>query len=216
MRSLRLGIDLDGVVADFNAGWINRYNRDFETQLAPEDVRHWDGVVDLTHFADIEEFWGWAKGKGKLGRDVDGPGDQVELAEAGSPSIFRDLPAYPDAVPTLRTLAAEHDIVIVTSKYDWAIADTLEWLAEHQVPTREIHFTWDKPTVACDVYLEDAPHNLEAYAQRRPQALICRFVRRWNAAVPGTVDVHSWAEFARLVRDHAKVDTPANSGRTHG
>lgn len=204
MSSLRLGIDLDGVVADFNAGWIDRYNRDFDTALAPEQVQHWDGIVGLTHFADMDEFWAWARG------------DAVELAEAGSPSIFRDLPAYPDAVPTLRELSVDHDIVIVTSKYDWAIADTLQWLADHKVPTREIHVTWDKPAVECDVYLEDAPHNLEAYAQRRPLALTCRFVRPWNSAVPGTVDVHTWAEFARLVRDRAEDETPIGSRRTNG
>ena len=26
---MRLGIDLDGVVADFSTGWVNRYNDEF-------------------------------------------------------------------------------------------------------------------------------------------------------------------------------------------
>ena len=30
---MRLGIDLDGVVADFNAGWMDRYNEDFDAEL---------------------------------------------------------------------------------------------------------------------------------------------------------------------------------------
>ena len=35
---MRLGIDLDGVVADFNAGWISRYNREFEANLTTDMV----------------------------------------------------------------------------------------------------------------------------------------------------------------------------------
>ena len=40
-RPLRSGIDLDGVVADFNAGWISRYG-DFGAELLPEHVDIWD------------------------------------------------------------------------------------------------------------------------------------------------------------------------------
>ncbi len=37
---LRLGIDMDGVVADFNAGWIERYNRAW---LPDADTAHRPG-----------------------------------------------------------------------------------------------------------------------------------------------------------------------------
>ena len=42
---LRLGIDMDGVVADFNAGWIERYNRDFDAALHPDHVVGWDELL---------------------------------------------------------------------------------------------------------------------------------------------------------------------------
>ena len=35
---LRLGIDLDGVVADFNGGWMRRYNVEHGTSLDPDHV----------------------------------------------------------------------------------------------------------------------------------------------------------------------------------
>lgn len=180
---LRLGIDLDGVVADFNAGWTRRYNDHFAAAVHPDDIRSWDGLVPLTHFADMEEFWDWA--------------------QTGPPSIFRELPCYDDACPTIRSLAGGHRIVIVSSKFDWAIPDTLEWIAEHRLPAREIHFVWDKTTVDCDVYLEDAPHNLEALARTHPDRVVCRFVRPWNDPVPGTVDVTDWEGFARVVEEVA-------------
>lgn len=180
---LRLGIDLDGVVADFNTGWMERYNREFGAALHDSQVTSWDGMVRLTHFPSMDEFWAWA--------------------QQGGASIFRDLPPFPGAVETMRELATEHRIVIISSKFDWAIPDTLAWMSEHRLPAREIHFVWDKTTVSCDVYLEDAPHNLEDLVAAHPDALVCRMVRAWNKPVGGAFDVADWAEFARAVAQRA-------------
>jgi 5'(3')-deoxyribonucleotidase len=54
---MRLGIDLDGVVADFNEGWMRRYNDDFGTDLVPGMVRTWDVFLELTHFNSSAAFW---------------------------------------------------------------------------------------------------------------------------------------------------------------
>ena len=180
---LRLGIDLDGVVADFNAGWMQRYNREFGAQLHHSQVVAWDGLHGLTHFPTMDDFWTWA--------------------QQGSASIFRELPVYPGAVETMAALAHDHRIVIISSKFDWAIPDTLAWLSEHRVAAREIHFVWDKTTVPCDVYLEDAPHNLEALVASHPDALVCRMIRPWNRPVPGALDVTGWTDFAHAVEQRA-------------
>ena len=46
---MRLGIDLDGVVADFNTGWVNRYNDEFGSNVSSDQVDSWDAMGDLTH-----------------------------------------------------------------------------------------------------------------------------------------------------------------------
>lgn len=180
-RGLRLGIDLDGVVADFNHGWTRRYNAEFGAQLAADMVRHWDGIPPLTHFEDMDQFWEWA--------------------QAASPTFFRELPLFPGARETMHDLWERHRIVIITSKHRWAITDTLAWFAEHELPADEIHFSWDKPRVPADVYLEDSPANLQLLAERRPDATVCRMVRPWNEPLPGVVDVGGWDEFRDVVRD---------------
>jgi len=53
--------------------------------------------------------------------------------------------------------------------------------------------------VPCDVYLDDAPHQVEQLHLNRPEAVVCRFVRPWNEAVTGTRDVHDWDEFVTMV-----------------
>jgi 5'(3')-deoxyribonucleotidase len=179
---MRLGIDLDGVVADFNAGWMRTYNEDFEAELTPEMVQTWDGFVTLTHFVSNTEFWRWARNDGGHG-------------------LFRDLPVYPGAVESLGRLSRNHEIVIITTKPHWADAETFAWIADNEIPTREVHITGDKWKVECDVYLDDGPHNLESLVVERPDRTTCRFVRTWNKHVPGTVDVDSWDIFEALVEN---------------
>jgi len=179
---LRLGIDLDGVVADFNAGWMALHNAEFDGNLTPDMVTMWDGLHQLGGFGDMDEFWEWAGHK------------------EHRPSIFRHLDLLPGALDTLGRLDAEgHSIVIVSTKPDWAVHDTFNWLADNAIPTREVHLTLTKYEVDCDVYLDDAPHVLPELVEHRPDAIICRFIRPWNEPVAGTVDVADWSKFHAIV-----------------
>ena len=96
-------------------------------------------------------------------------------------------------------LARRNHIVIVTTKPRFAVHDTFEWLAQHRVPTTEVHIVDDKTTVSCDVYLDDADHNLTALRDAHPDSTVCRFVRPWNEAHDGVVDVADWDDFATVV-----------------
>jgi 5'(3')-deoxyribonucleotidase len=91
----------------------------------------------------------------------------------------------------------------VSSKFDWAIPDSLAWLASHDIPAREVHFLWNKTLADCDVYLDDAPHQLEELSTTLPDATVCRMVHPWNTPMPGVLDVHSWAEFEAIVEEAA-------------
>jgi hypothetical protein len=79
------------------------------------------------------------------------------------------------------------------------VHDTFAWIADHRIPTREVHILEEKWRVPCDLYLDDAPHVVWQLHRSRPEATVCRFVRPWNRPVTGTVDVHSWEEFGVTV-----------------
>ncbi|MEN8114554.1 MAG: hypothetical protein ABFS21_09210 [Actinomycetota bacterium] len=177
---MRLGIDLDGVVADFATGWVSRYNDEFDSNVSSEQINHWDAMGDLTHFESMGAFWRWA-------------------ARGDHGSVFRHLDTYPGALETLKRLKRNHEIVIITAKPDWAVHDTFAWMADHKIPTREIHITEAKWRVPCDVYLDDSPRQIDELHRNRPEAVVCRFVRPWNEPVFGVRDVRDWDEFEALV-----------------
>lgn len=178
---MRLGIDLDGVVADFNGGWIRLYNEEFGTDIPRDAVKSWGAPPQLTHFNHMGEFWRWAS-------NIEGH------------SLFWHLDPFPDAIPTLNALdAAGHEIVILTSKPHWAVSDTHEWIAAHELPTDEVHILDDKWKVDCDVYLDDAPHQVRAIPKHRPDRVVCRMVQAWNRPTEDTVTIESWADFATFI-----------------
>jgi 5'(3')-deoxyribonucleotidase len=178
---MRLGIDLDGVVANFTKGWIDLYNKEFGTALRVEQAETWDGMTTITHFEDMRDFWRWTS-------DLDGR------------SLFWHLETFPGAVDALQALHSEgHEIIVVTMKPSFAIDDTHQWIEKHQIPASEIHILEDKWKVDCDVYLDDGPHILPGLVANRPDRLVCRFVRPWNTPVTGAVDVSDFAEFRALV-----------------
>jgi 5'(3')-deoxyribonucleotidase len=178
---MRLGIDLDGVVANFTKGWVDFYNRDFDADLHTEQVDRWDGLTAITHFEDMEAFWRWCS-------DLDGR------------SLFWHLEPFPGAIEALHRLDEEgHEIVILTTKPTFAVEDTHEWIAAQGIPTNEIHILEKKWMVDCDVYLDDGPYVLPGLVGHRPDRLVCRFVQPWNRPVPGAVDVEDFDEFRALL-----------------
>lgn len=184
---MRLGIDLDGVVANFTQGWMHFYNRDFGTDLVVADSQRWHDLVDLTHFRDIGEFWDWTS-------DLDGR------------SIFWHLEPFPGAIEAVQALHEKgHDIIIITTKPAFAVEDTHEWIEKHGIPASEIHILEDKWLVNSDVYLDDGPHVLPGLVENRPHATVCRYVRPWNEPVPGAIDIRDFDEFGELVDRLADV-----------
>ncbi len=181
LSQMRIGVDLDGVVANFTKGWTKYYEEEFGKKILEDDITSWGLSEPLTHFKEDVDFWKWAK-------DINGS------------SIFRNLEVYENSVETLNELSkAGNEIIILSSKPWWSIHDTLIWLGENKIPTKEIHFIEDKWTIECEVYIDDAPYQLKNFKEKVTDKKIIRYVRAYNKPIDGVFDIHNWNELIPLL-----------------
>ena len=108
--------------------------------------------------------------------------------------------SYENAVDVLYELSKNgHEVVIISSKPWWSIHDTLMWLGENKIPTKEIHFIEEKWMIDCDVYIDDAPYQLDNYVKNRKDKTIIRFVRLYNDPIEGVHDLNDWNDLIALL-----------------
>jgi 5'(3')-deoxyribonucleotidase len=145
---LILGIDLDGVCADFYAAMrqiaAEYFERDIEelTTAPSYGLQEW-GVEGKIQYESLHRF-------AVLQRD-----------------LFRNAPLIPGARKYLRMLSYEGArIRIITHRlylyflHRVSVEQTVEWLDYHAIPYWDLCFMRDKEQVGADIYLDDSPDNV--------------------------------------------------------
>jgi 5'(3')-deoxyribonucleotidase len=165
-----LGVDLDGVCADYTAG----FRAAVATYLS----------VDPTTLTD-EVTWDFAEWG--LDRETFLAHHRRAVVED---HLFATMPAVDGASDALWRLSdAGVWIRIITHRLisNWnhatAVADTVRWLDDQRIPYRDLCFLGAKPEVGADLYVEDAPHNVEAL--RASGAAVIVFDQPYNHHLPG-------------------------------
>ena len=145
-----LGIDLDGVCADFYGG------------LRPI-AAEWLGVEPDSLSANVSHGlseWGIEAAPGGY--------EALHRFAVTQRNLFRELQLLDRAAVTLRILSS-HDIRIriITNRlfikyfHQEAVRQTIEWLDHYDIPYWDLCFMRDKAAVGADLYVEDAPENVE-------------------------------------------------------
>jgi beta-phosphoglucomutase-like phosphatase (HAD superfamily) len=185
-----LGVDLDGVVADFARG------------LRPI-AAEWLGVDVASLTEDI------SYGFREWGLERAGGYDTLHRFAVKERQLFAGLPPMPGAPAALRRLSANGDIrirIITHRLYiHWfhkeAIRQTTEWLEHHGIPYWDICFMRDKAAVGANLYLEDSPENIQALRAAGHETIVV--VNSTNRDLPGP-RAESWAEIEQLVRERVE------------
>jgi len=181
--SFILGVDLDGVCAD--------HTEAFRRVVAQER-----GVDPATLPSQTSwNFYEW-------GLD-DATFLELHRKAVLEHRMFRDMPVMEGAAESLWRLSdAGVWIRIVTHRLyaNWghatAVGDTVEWLDQAGIPYRDLCFLGQKPQVDAQVYLDDAPHNVEAL--RAEGNVVIVFDQPYNRDVEGP-RACSWPEVEDLV-----------------
>jgi len=184
-RRFVLGVDLDGVCADFYGG------------LKPV-AAEWLGVeesslVDRVSWTLPE--WGVDQAPGGY--------DALHRFAVTQRELFKRLPPMPGAPQALRRLSA-HDvrIRIITHRlfikyfHQVAVRQTIEWLDLHDIPYWDLCFMREKAAVGADLYVEDSPENVARLRAQGLKTLV--FSNSTNEHLPGP-RAHSGNEVVDLV-----------------
>jgi 5'(3')-deoxyribonucleotidase len=149
-RRFVLGVDLDGVVADFYRGI---------RPIAAE----WLGVPIET----LTPTPGYGLAEWKL--ESMGTYEDLHRFAVTQRNLFRNLEPMPGAAAALRRLSqAGVRIRIITHRlylkyfHEEAVQQTVAWLEHHGVPYWDLCFMKDKGAVGADLYVEDSPENVRA------------------------------------------------------
>ncbi|MCZ6863760.1 MAG: 5'-nucleotidase [Alphaproteobacteria bacterium] len=180
-----LGVDLDGVCADFYGGIREVAAEWFERPLddLTEDVSYglleW-GIEDPAQYESLHRFAVTAR------------------------DLFRTIPMIPGARKVLRRLSHEkYRIRIITHRlfiqyfHAMAVQQTIEWLDHHGIPYWDLCFMKEKDQVGANIYIEDSPKNVEQLRKRGYYA-IC-FANSTNTEISDP-RARDWEEVYKLIK----------------
>lgn len=187
MATFTLGLDLDGVVGDYVVEFRRHVSRALgvpETELPDPHtwsfVESWPVIRDHEHFMQLH-------------------------TDAVRDGMFRGLPMMKGASEALWRLS-DNDVYIrvVTHRllgkgmHMTAASDTVAWLDRHNIPYRDLCFVGQKSQVGANVYIDDAPHNIQALQEAGAEVII--FDAPYNRDAVGP-RARNWDEAAQMILD---------------
>jgi len=181
-REFTLGVDLDGVVADYE-GWFRNFVAE-RKGIEPSDlppVNHWSFAANGWFDTDADY----------LQAHRDAVNDHDMFAKLSPLAGVSDaLWALSDAGIRIRIVTHR---LVVNFIHAQAVRDTVSFLDTHDIPYRDICFVKDKADVGCDLYIDDAPHNIEALRAKHGPSVAMVYDQAYNRHVPGLRAKH-WGD----------------------
>jgi 5'(3')-deoxyribonucleotidase len=184
-RIVVLGIDLDGVCANFYARM---------REIAAEWFE-----VDISYLTESPSY-----GLNEWGLKTPEQYEQLHRFAVTQRQLFATAPAIAGARSTLRQLSDEgYRIRIITHRlfvhffHRDAVSQTIDWLDSHGIPYSDLCFMKDKEEVGADTYVDDAPINIESLRARGRHAICFGNSTNEHVTAPRAND---WAEAYNLIK----------------
>jgi 5'(3')-deoxyribonucleotidase len=179
----RILLDVDGVVADYVARYLQVVQHVTGRCFAEQDVTQWN-IAAALGLTDQEE-------------------SRVHEITA-RPGFCSDLVPYPGARAAVQQLARQHTIVWLTTPSEssptWR-QDRRLWLVRHFGKLGDtVVQTHQKQTVAGDLLVDDRVDNCIRWARVHPSGRAVLWTRPWNAAAqpPGVWRASNWNVIERI------------------
>jgi len=187
-----IGLDLDGTTGDY-AGTLLRAMAKQAGLTTPADI---DAYLATKGEPSDYEMTSWFPTREAF---------VTTHTAAVDDGLYLNIPVFPGASEKLWALSDEgHDIHIVTSRFvghrrnNRVVHHTAEWLDKNDIPYRSIHFVKDKFLLKCDVFVDDAPTNIEKLREAGFEVII--YDAPYNRDIPGR-RAHNWNEVYAHIKE---------------
>jgi len=165
----RIAIDMDEVIADFNAKHLQVFNKDYNDNVTVTDLMGTRLRLLRPHL------------------------QQEIIAYLHDPTFFRDLPVMEGSQEVIRELHERYDIFITTAAMEFPASFNAkyEWLREHFSFLNDLNFVFcgDKSIIHADYLIDDNARHFEHFSG---QGIL--FTSPHNVNETGYVRVNNWAE----------------------
>lgn len=190
--TLTLGVDIDGVLADYTAA----------VRLAAHRLGNpIDGTRQPTVFGMVEDGWFTSRE------------DWARAHEIVTGELEDMAPIDPGAATHLNGLRADgHRIVFLTARHAPAWQDryddravlrgTERWLDTWGFEVDELRLDQTKTGHGLDVLVDDAPHNIEAYQAAGESCVIYDAAYNRHLAGPRVTSIEHFARHVRYLTGH--------------
>jgi len=180
----RIGIDLDGVVADFTSYTLPMLNKMYNVNLKREDITHYNYEKILKISKDeIEKFWEEVKNK----------------------QVFRYLKPIKGALKSL-SLLSDKEIYFFSMRPEYYKDDTIAWLKDNNIDYCKLHVGQEDKSIAVleekiDIFIED--NLLQAIMVSEAGIKTLLFNQPWNhynkELPPLCKRVYNWDEIIKII-----------------
>jgi 5'(3')-deoxyribonucleotidase len=195
-----LGVDLDGVVADYENGF--RAFVAARKGIEPSEIpiaTDWSLTASGWPIADETEFL-------QLHRDAV---TDARMFAKLNPITGASEALWSMSDAGIRIRIVTHRLVVNFSHLP-AVMDTVTFLDTWNVPYRDICFVRDKADVGCDLLIDDAPHNIQALRAARGDDAAMIFDQPYNRSIPG-LRAANWGEVVAEVSRRTGIEIPTTS-----
>lgn len=180
---MKIGLDIDGVVADFSGTVVALYDNWFG-ETCPIVWDRWDAYDMSPHFPRWADCAAWCDKAG----------------------VWGSMPFIPGAAAGIDALAsAGHDIKFLTARRgDVCLQQTNTWF-DREIRARlglgrkrlYAELSGKKSDIPCQLYVDDGPEELAAL--KRAGMSTVRFEQPWNVKRPATAVVKNWTDLVALI-----------------
>lgn len=169
---LVIGCDLDGIIANLHAAWLDWYNKKWHDNL-PLSKLQWDlkGIVKKECGDAVYDYL----------RDV---------------HIYENVQPIDGAVEGVKKLISDgHDFVIITHAAGGSktIPDKAKWISTYLPDVKEdnVIYCSRKELVKVDVFIDDSPNNIIKYRKAWPKAHILAIAWPYNKSAEDKLDLRA-------------------------